>query len=124
MRGFSEDLIQIFQRLWINLLRCFLLSKGSQYKSVKHRVDSIDKESLTFCYSIIEGDALADKLEKICYEVKIEASSDGGSICKNTSKYYTIGEASITEEQIKSGKEKASAMFKAIEAYILTNPDA
>ncbi|MBA0555630.1 hypothetical protein Golob_025795, partial [Gossypium lobatum] len=48
-----------------------------------------------------EGDALMNKLEKITYETKLEASPGGGSICKTSSKYYTIGDFEITEEGIK-----------------------
>ncbi|XP_039172165.1 major allergen Pru ar 1-like [Eucalyptus grandis] len=95
----------------------------SQYKTVKHKVEALDK-NFTYSYSIMEGDALGTTLEKIRYEVQITASPEGGSVCKSTSKYFTIGEADITEEKIKAGKEKASAMFKAIEAYLLANPDA
>lgn len=97
---------------------------GSHFKYVKHRVDGIDKENLSFSYSLIEGDALSDKLEKISNEVKFEPSADGGTICKNVSKYYTIGEFEIKEEDIKAGKERAMGMFKAVEAYLLANPDA
>ncbi|KAL6343876.1 hypothetical protein AAG906_027648 [Vitis piasezkii] len=96
--------------------------EGSQFKSVTHRVDGIDKENFTYSYSIIEGDALMGILESISYEVKLVASPDGGSICKNISKYHTKDDAVIDEEQIKAGKEKASGMFKAIEAYLLANP--
>ncbi|CBI22936.3 unnamed protein product, partial [Vitis vinifera] len=71
--------------------------EGSQFKSVTHRVDGIDKENFTYSYR---------------------------SICKNISKYHTKDDAVIDEEQIKAGKEKASGMFKAIEAYLLANPDA
>ncbi|XP_059643189.1 major allergen Pru ar 1-like [Cornus florida] len=105
-------------------IKLVTFGEGSQYKSVKHKVDGIDKETFTYSYSIIEGDALMGVLESISYEIKIEASADGGSICKNSSKYHTKGDAQITEEQIKSGKEKASGMFKAVEAYLLANPDA
>ncbi|KAJ0092889.1 hypothetical protein Patl1_24967 [Pistacia atlantica] len=63
-------------------------------------------------------------LEKITYEIKIASSPDGGSICKSNSKYFTVGDFEIKEEQIKGGKEKASGLFKAIEAYLLTNPNA
>ncbi|KAE9455177.1 hypothetical protein C3L33_12942, partial [Rhododendron williamsianum] len=49
---------------------------------------------------------------------------DGGSICKNRSIYHTKGDAQVTEEEIKAGKEKALGMFKAVEAYLLANPDA
>ncbi|XP_052188616.1 major strawberry allergen Fra a 1-2-like [Diospyros lotus] len=98
--------------------------EGSQFKSVKQRIDGIDKENFTYNYSIIEGDALQDAIESISYEVQILPGADGGSICKNSSKYTTKGDTQITEEQIKAGKEKASAMFKAIESYLLANPDA
>ncbi|XP_034686477.1 major allergen Pru ar 1-like [Vitis riparia] len=98
--------------------------EGSQFNYVKHRIDSLDKENFTYCYTIIEGDALMDTLESIYYEVKLVASPDGGSICKNISKYHTKGDIQITEDQIKAGKEKAMGMYKAIEAYLLANPDA
>ncbi|XWS44526.1 hypothetical protein CRYUN_Cryun15aG0052700 [Craigia yunnanensis] len=74
--------------------------------------------------SVIEGDALMNKLEKVTYETKLESSPTGGSICKTTSKYYTIGEFEIKEEGIRAGKEKALGMFKAVEAYLLANLDA
>ena len=90
---------------------------------MKHRIDSLDKENFAFGYSVIEGDALMSTLEKIANEIKFESSPDGGCICKSTSKYYTIGEIEIKEEQIKAGKEKGMGMFKAVESYLLANPD-
>ncbi|KAK6254436.1 Bet v I/Major latex protein - like 10 [Theobroma cacao] len=53
-----------------------------------------------------------------------QASPEGGSICKSSSTYYTIGDIEIKDEEIKSGKEKALGMFKAVEAHLLANPDA
>ncbi|KAJ0093705.1 hypothetical protein Patl1_24958 [Pistacia atlantica] len=96
----------------------------SQFDYVKHKVEALDKENLTYSYSVIEGDALMKSLEKITYEIKISSSPDGGSICKSISKYYTVGDFEIKEEQIKAGKEKSSGLFKALEAYLLANPDA
>ncbi|XP_007035695.2 PREDICTED: major allergen Pru ar 1 [Theobroma cacao] len=98
--------------------------EGSQFKYTKQRIDVIDQENFTCCFTVIEGDALMDTLEKISNEIKFEAASDGGSVCKSSSSYYTIGDINIKEEEIKAGKEKASGMFKAIEAYLLANPDA
>ncbi|XP_039172131.1 major strawberry allergen Fra a 1.07-like [Eucalyptus grandis] len=94
------------------------IAKGTHFKNVKHRIDELDKENFMCSYSIIEGDALGTTFEKIT------TSPEGGSVCKNTSKYFTIGKVDITEEKIKAGKEKVSEMFKAIEAYLLANPDA
>ncbi|PON61983.1 Bet v I type allergen [Parasponia andersonii] len=98
--------------------------QGSQYSYVKHKIESIDKDNFTYRYSVIEGDALSDKIEKISYETKLVASPHGGSIIKSTSKYYTIGDFEINEEEVKAGKEKASGLFKLIEEYLQANPDA
>ena len=98
--------------------------EGSNYKYVKHQVDGLDAENFTYSYSMIEGDALGDVVEKISYEIKLVGSADGGSVVKSTSKYHTKGDHEIKEENVKEGKEKASHLFKAIEAYLLANPDA
>ncbi|GFZ11451.1 hypothetical protein Acr_22g0008490 [Actinidia rufa] len=101
-----------------------LLAKvRSQHKFVKQRVDAIDKENFTYSYTIIEGDVLTNTFESISYHIKIVASPDGGSICKTRSIYTTKGDAHISEDEIKAGKEKASQIIKAIEAYLLANPD-
>ncbi|KAK4425401.1 Major allergen Pru ar 1 [Sesamum alatum] len=98
--------------------------EGSQYKSVKHRVDAIDMENLTHSYTIVEGDALMGGLELITYHVKIVPTEDGGCICKNRSIYHAKDGFELSEEKIKEGKEKGMAMFKAIEAYLQANPEA
>ncbi|KAL5541893.1 hypothetical protein UlMin_009603 [Ulmus minor] len=98
--------------------------EGSQFSYVKHKIESIDKENFTYNYSLIEGDVLSDKIEKISYETKLVASPDGGSIIKSVSHYHTVGDVEIKEEQVKEGKEKASGLFKLIEGYLQANPDA
>ncbi|KAJ9154564.1 hypothetical protein P3X46_027884 [Hevea brasiliensis] len=104
-------------------VRKVTFGEGSQFKYVKHRIEEIDKENLIYRYSVIEGDALMNVLEKISNEIKFEASADGGSICKNNSTYFTIGDFELKQEQIKAGKEKSLEIFKAVEAYLLENPD-
>ncbi|OMP14017.1 hypothetical protein COLO4_00422 [Corchorus olitorius] len=83
-------------------------------------------EYIKASYSVIKGDALMNTLDKITCETKLEQSSDGGCVCKTSNKYYTIGDFELKEEGIKAGrcKEKALGMFKAVEAYLLPNPDA
>lgn len=100
------------------------LYAGSQFSYVKHKIESIDKENYSYSYSLIEGDALSDKIEKISYETKLIASPDGGSIIKSTSHYHTVGDFKIDEEAVKAGKEKASGLFKLVEGYLHANPDA
>ncbi|KAJ9180983.1 hypothetical protein P3X46_009160 [Hevea brasiliensis] len=102
---------------------------GSELSHVKERIDAIDKENLTYDYSVIGGDpALLNKaLDKISFQIKVESSPDGGSIFKRSSKSYTIDGAEVNEEEIKAGQEKAMeafvGIFRAFEAYILANPD-
>lgn len=73
---------------------------------------------------MIEGDALAEKLEFITHEVQYEPTPDGGSKNKMTKKYHTKGDIVIKEEDIKAGKEKTLGMYKVAEPYLLQNPDA
>ncbi|XP_062104319.1 major allergen Pru av 1-like [Humulus lupulus] len=98
--------------------------EGSSFNYVKHRVESVDQDNLSHSYTLIEGDALIDKLEKICYENKLVASLDGGCIVRTISKYYTNGDAEIKEDNVKEGKEKASQLFKLFEKYLNDHPDA
>ncbi|XP_050216141.1 major strawberry allergen Fra a 1.05-like [Mercurialis annua] len=102
-------------------IKLVTFGEGSQFKNAKHKVDAMDKDKLIFNHSVIEGDMLANVIEKISYETKFEQSSDGGCICKESSKYYTIGNFELTQDQLKAGKEKALGIFKAIEAYLLVN---
>ena len=88
------------------------------------QIDEVDTEKLTYNYTVIESDVLGDVVDKISYATKVIAGTDGGSILKNTSTYYTKGHHVITDEQIKQGKEKSFGLFKIVEAYLLANPDA
>ncbi|CAA2962027.1 PR-10 type pathogenesis-related [Olea europaea subsp. europaea] len=99
-------------------------AEGSEFKYVKHRIDALDKENMSYSYTLIEGDALMNILESITYEIKIESAPEGGSKVKNTSTYNTKPGVEIKEENVKAGKEKAAGVFKAVEAYLSANPDA
>ncbi|PQQ21467.1 major allergen Pru ar 1 [Prunus yedoensis var. nudiflora] len=98
--------------------------EGSQFGYVKHRIDGIDKDNFSYSYTLIEGDALSDVIEKIAYDIKLVASPDGGSIVKTISHYHAKGDVEIKEEEVKAGKEKAAGIFKLVEGYLLANPDA
>ncbi|KAM0988182.1 hypothetical protein ACFX13_012397 [Malus domestica] len=97
--------------------------EGSEYNYIKHKVEGIDKDNFVYSYSLIEGDVISDKLEKISYEIKLVASGTGSSI-KNISHYHTKGDVEIKEEHVKAGKDKALGLFKLIESHLLANPDA
>ncbi|KAK3444461.1 hypothetical protein EUGRSUZ_A00173 [Eucalyptus grandis] len=98
-------------------------SEGHCNKTVKHKVEVLDNGNFSYFNSIIESDMLANTLENTSYEVKITASPEGGSVCKNASKYFARGNINITEEKIKAVREKAFTVFGAIEACLQANPE-
>ncbi|XP_039163137.1 pathogenesis-related protein STH-2 [Eucalyptus grandis] len=73
---------------------------GSTEQNVKHQIDKLDKENFMCRNTMIEGDALGDKLQSIDYEVKFEATSDGGSVCRMASKDNSEKALQVEEEEI------------------------
>nr|GMD65621.1 pathogenesis-related protein STH-2-like [Ipomoea batatas] len=96
--------------------------EGDTLKYVKHKMEVVDVDNLICKYSLIEGDVMGDKLERVDYEATIEASGNGGCICKNTNKHHTKGDYVLKEEEIKEGVDKAMELFKVVEQYLLANP--
>ncbi|KAL0392661.1 UNVERIFIED_CONTAM: Major allergen Pru ar 1 [Sesamum radiatum] len=95
----------------------------AHFKYVKHRIDAIYTENYVCKYTLIKGDVLWDKLEKICYELKFEASEDGGCVVKLTSEYHKKGDVELNDDEIKAGKEQAMGLYKACEVYLTANTD-
>ncbi|XP_030472515.1 major allergen Pru ar 1-like [Syzygium oleosum] len=95
--------------------------EGGQVSSMKNFVDELNEKTFTDKYTMID---LKGKFESIVYEVKFEATPEGGSKNKMTSIYYTKGDVELKEEDLKAGKERALGMYKVAEAYLLQNPDA
>ncbi|XP_044498123.1 major strawberry allergen Fra a 1-2-like isoform X2 [Mangifera indica] len=101
-------------------IRMVNLVEGDFY--MKHKVDALDKESFVYNYTIIEGDTLTGKFEKIVYETKWVSSPDGGSIFKATVSFHTLPGFDVPAEKlVNTAKEKATVMVKAVEAYLLAN---
>ncbi|PPD94542.1 hypothetical protein GOBAR_DD08411 [Gossypium barbadense] len=72
----------------------------------------------------VDLDTLMPK--KISYETKFVAAADGGTSIKVTTTFYTIGDIQISPDlmlQVKEASEKRALVLKAIENYVLANPD-
>ncbi|KAF7813530.1 major allergen Pru ar 1-like [Senna tora] len=101
------------------------IAQGTNMRELKHRIDAIDKENLTYSYSLIEGDdEVLKKAESVSHEIKLEATPEGGSKGKNVSKYHPKQGLEITEEDVKAGREAAMGALKLVEAYLQENPQA
>lgn len=92
--------------------------------NLKHKIDELNEKTYTYNYTLIEGEGLMDKIEKISYQVKFESTPDGGTVSKMTTSVYAKGDFELKEEEVKAGKEKVLGMYKVVEAYLLQNPDA
>ncbi|XP_010023669.1 pathogenesis-related protein STH-2-like [Eucalyptus grandis] len=96
---------------------------GGHLKYLKHKIDALDSDNLVCKYTLIEGDVIFDRIESVVYEVKFEASSNGGCICKMSSEYHTKAGVELKQEEIKQGKEKAIGLYKVVEEYLSANPN-
>nr|P38950.2 RecName: Full=Major pollen allergen Car b 1 isoform 2; AltName: Full=Allergen Car b I; AltName: Allergen=Car b 1 [Carpinus betulus] len=96
-------------------------SEGSPVKYVKERVEEIDHTNFKYNYTVIEGDVLGDKLEKVSHELKIVAAPGGGSIVKISSKFHAKGYHEVNAEEMKGAKEMAEKLLRAVESYLLAH---
>ncbi|KAH7543794.1 hypothetical protein JRO89_XS15G0019800 [Xanthoceras sorbifolium] len=64
------------------------MGSSTPYKYLKHKIHAIDTDNLVCKYSLIEGDAMADKVDVVVYNVKFEASSGGGCVFKVTTEAH------------------------------------
>lgn len=85
-------------------------------------MEVLDKEKLEYNYSVIEGDVLSDKYEKITYETRLEATKGGGTLIRGWSKYVTKGDHKVDEEDVKANRKQAHGLLQAVEVYLLENP--
>ncbi|KAE8076860.1 hypothetical protein FH972_015484 [Carpinus fangiana] len=76
---------------------------------------------------ILDADNLLPKLmpQAIKSIDAFESSPDGGTKCTSLNQmYHPKPGAQINEEEIKAGKEKGMAVYRAVEACLLANPEA
>ncbi|XP_027329599.1 protein LlR18B-like [Abrus precatorius] len=97
--------------------------EGGKTSYVLHKVEAIDETHFGYNYSIIGGTGLEEILEKVEFETKILAGPNGGSLAKASVKYHTKGDAPLSDELRESTKAKGTGLFKAVEGYVLANPD-
>jgi len=90
---------------------------------VLHKLEAVDEANLGYNYSLVGGTGLDESLEKVEFETKIVAGSDGGSIAKVSVKYHTKGDAALSDAVRDETKAKGTGLIKAIEGYVLANPD-
>ena len=90
----------------------------------KDRVDATDDQKHIFKYSVIEGGLIGKKVKSTSFELKFEPATGGGSLCKFCAEFEPIEDNLPTEDITKEIMGGMTGMFKAIEGYLLENPEA
>ncbi|RZB64649.1 Major allergen Pru ar 1 isoform B [Glycine soja] len=100
------------------------IAERDNIKHLKHRIDAIDLEKLTYNYAVIEGDAALEEVDSISHEIKFEATEEGGCKTKNVSKYHPKEGVDVKGEDFKAAREEGLALLKVVDAYLVANPEA
>lgn len=96
---------------------------GGKTSYILHKVEAIDEANLAYDYSLVGGTGLDERLEKVSFETKVVPGPNGGSISKVSVKYHTKGDAVLSDAVREETKAKGDGLFKAIEGYVLANPN-
>ena len=73
---------------------------------------------------MIEGGLVGLKLKSFLAEVILNSTGEGGCLAKLKIEYESLEDSLLSEKDVTSIKERKLAMMKAIEGYLLANPDA
>ncbi|XP_038718961.1 major pollen allergen Bet v 1-A-like [Tripterygium wilfordii] len=109
----------------IKLLNFAADVKGAKF--IKDRVDVMDHEKHIFKHSIIEGGLIGDKMKSYAAEVSFKSSTsdEGGSLANLKIEYELLEDGGVpSEEEISNIKQVHMAMVKAVDGYLLANPNA
>ncbi|KAH9301082.1 hypothetical protein KI387_012665 [Taxus chinensis] len=93
-----------------------------EFNYVKERVEEVDDAKLVYRYSHIEGGLLGKKVTSARYELKYTPKPEGGTVCSSTFYFDSLPGVPEDQAKIEEVKEKSTALFKKIEAYLLANP--
>ncbi|XP_056168019.1 major strawberry allergen Fra a 1-3-like isoform X3 [Syzygium oleosum] len=96
--------------------------ESSHIMYTKHKIDALHSSSFYCKYTMIKSDIKFDKIDSVVEEVKFIAAGSG-CVCKMTSEYHVHESCELKEEDIKKGKDIALELFKAVEEYLVANPD-
>ncbi|XP_058078791.1 pathogenesis-related protein 1-like [Magnolia sinica] len=90
----------------------------------KDRIDEIDNDKHLFKYSVIEGGLLGKKVKSTTFTLEFKGGIEGGSICKFHGEFETVEGSVPKEDETKEMMGNMVGMFKAVEGYLVANPNA
>ncbi|XP_068661410.1 major strawberry allergen Fra a 1.07-like [Aristolochia californica] len=93
-------------------------------KYVKNKVEALDNENYVFKFSVVEGRDIGTKLKSCNFEIKMEATSEGGTKTTVKIDYDTLGDSPLSQEDADKIVGGVLGQTKAIEGHLQANPDA
>ncbi|KAK2645153.1 hypothetical protein Ddye_020348 [Dipteronia dyeriana] len=106
----------------VGCVRVTNFAEGNPVKYLKHRIDSVDKNKMCKL-SLIEGDLLFNKIDKVVYTLKFEASSDGGCVVKISTEVHVKDGQDLDDATVQTAQNKEVEYYKVVAAHLLANPD-
>ncbi|KAG6530929.1 pathogenesis-related protein 1-like [Zingiber officinale] len=90
----------------------------------KNKIEVLDEATFTFKNSAVEGGGLLGVVVKsYIYESVFIPSGADSCVAKIKFEYETIGDKDLSEEELKSNRVGSIGVLKAVEGYLLANPD-
>ncbi|KAL5701033.1 hypothetical protein ACHQM5_026415 [Ranunculus cassubicifolius] len=107
----------------VGSVRQFNFTEVVPYGFIKERIDIIDNGKFMCKFTSIGGGDIGKKLETATSDIKVESTSDGGSIYMLSVEYIPLPGIDYSEADIEGVKNAMVGMFKAIEGYLIANPN-
>ncbi|XP_020152344.1 pathogenesis-related protein 1 isoform X2 [Aegilops tauschii subsp. strangulata] len=107
----------------VGSVRQFNFTSAMPFNLMKERLEFLDADKCECKSTLIEGGGISTGIETATSHIKVEWAANGGSVVKVESTYKLLPGVEVQDE-ITKAKGYVTAIFKAIEAYLIANPDA
>jgi hypothetical protein len=96
---------------------------NQDFSYFKEKVDEIDEEKMVFKFTIIEGGPLGTQVNALSFELKVVPREEVGCVVTRITNYETVQSAQTDDVKLQELKENATATFKKIDQYLVSNPN-
>lgn len=110
--------------LLLTIIKIQLCAANKDCKCVKDRVEVMDRENLSVKYCILDGGVLGVKVKSYSVGFCVTSTDEGGCLVKMEIVYESIGESLLPKKDANDLQQGILSMVKAVDDYLVANPDA
>ncbi|GAB4841088.1 hypothetical protein Ancab_021833 [Ancistrocladus abbreviatus] len=105
-------------------------AQGIPFEYVRQRIDEVDVNNFYYKYTTFEGGLLGKGYESVVAETKVDAkgafSVSSGTVLKFNMHFHPLPGTEVSDGDaiVKMTQQKSRMLFKAVEEYLLANPEA